>query len=199
MGTSGYVGAWAPYPFHLYPSGRRFRLKPPPRVALVGLRAAGKSAVGRALAERWGVPSLDSDRAISESTGRTPAEWLRDEGEARFREVESAVVVRLATESSGVLALGGGALTKPESVAALREWTTLWLDADDQELYRRMQDDRPRPPLTDHEPEDEIRALRSERETRYAAVASYRWDTTGRTIEEIVDAIVEELQRRESE
>lgn len=117
------------------------------RVVITGFMAAGKTTVARALASRLGCATLDTDDLVRERTGRTPAEIIDAEGEARFREIESGALRDALTErddndAPAVIALGGGAW----SVAANRELIdargclTVWLDAP-YELCRQRIDD----------------------------------------------------------
>lgn len=140
------------------------------RIALIGLRGSGKSTVGSKLAARLGVPFHDSDDAVTARHGRTPAELIRGEGEAEFRRREHEVVADLATESHGVLALGGGAPCDPRNRAVLASWTVVLLDAADAELHRRLAlDDTDRPPLTDAG-NAEVAVLRERRWSDYLAL-----------------------------
>ena len=146
------------------------------RVVLVGLRGVGKSAVGHALAQRLGIPFTDSDQQILENTGRSAAEWIRQEGEARFREVEAALVEQLAALPGPlVIALGGGAPTQFSVREALRDWHVICLDAPDKLLEQRIREDREagfdRPALTNLSVAEEIGLQRRERWTDYMSMS----------------------------
>ena len=94
---------------------------PPPRIVLLGLRGAGKTAVARELARRLGVPAIDVDALVAARAGKPVARVFAEEGEARFRDLEAAALreALVATEAGGVVSPGGGALLRPESRLAI--------------------------------------------------------------------------------
>jgi len=87
---------------------------------LVGMPGAGKTAVGRAAAERMGREFADTDQAIEAEAGIGIPEIFRREGEAGFRARERAAIAHLAAGGGRVIATGGGAPLQPENAAALR-------------------------------------------------------------------------------
>jgi shikimate kinase len=147
------------------------------RVFLCGLPGAGKSTVGPLLARRLAVPFRDLDAEIERRAGLAVREIFAREGEAGFRVREAAALGALCAED-GVVALGGGALQRPESLQAVLERGTLvWLDAPDGELLARIGDPASRPLLRD-DPAATLARLRGERATQYAR-AQVRVDTAG--------------------
>jgi len=88
-------------------SSRRFRLKK--TVALVGMMGAGKTAVGRSVAAKLGVPFLDSDAEIEAAANLSVPEIFQRDGEAFFRKREAEVIRRLLEARRGILSTGGGA------------------------------------------------------------------------------------------
>lgn len=99
-------------------------------IALVGLRGAGKSTVGAALAARLAVPLVELDERVEAAAGMTLAELFELGGEARFREVEAQVLDEVLAEGPLVLATGGGLVTHAETWQRLRERArTAWLRA----------------------------------------------------------------------
>jgi 3-dehydroquinate synthetase/shikimate kinase len=113
-------------------------------VALVGFMGAGKTTVGRALAERLGRQFFDADHEIERRTGSTVAE-LFEHGEEGFRSVEEEVVADLLRGEPAVLALGGGAVTSPASREHLsRHAVTVLVEVDPGAAWERVRDsDRP--------------------------------------------------------
>lgn len=110
-------------------------------VALTGFMGAGKTTVGRLVAERLGVPFVDLDELIVRETGRSIPEWFAAAGEAGFREQEVRAVERLADRGEpGIWALGGGAVLQPGVRAALRRARAqiVWLAADFEVIRRRV-------------------------------------------------------------
>jgi shikimate kinase len=123
---------------------------PPPyegrTIALVGLMGAGKSTVGRRLAERLGREFFDSDAEIEKAAGLSVPDIFALHGEADFRRGEKQVIRRLLEGRPHVLATGGGAFLDADTRAIMRERAiTVWLNADLETLWRRVQkrDDRP--------------------------------------------------------
>ncbi len=145
-------------------------------IALVGLRASGKSTVGRELAARLGWPFVDGDERLGAVAGRPAGHCLAEWGEAVFRDLEEAIVLaELASPGPRVLATGGGAVTRSAVRAALREATcaTVWLQVAEATLVARLQaDPTPRPALTAApDVAAEVALLAARRRPLYAAVA----------------------------
>ena len=97
-------------------------------VVMVGMMGAGKTAVGRALAARLGVPFLDSDHEIETAANMTIPEIFARDGEAFFRDREAQVIARLLDEERGVLSTGGGAFLRAENRAMISQrGVSVWL------------------------------------------------------------------------
>ena len=142
------------------------------KLVLVGARGAGKTTVARLLAERLGVPFLDTDMLVEERAGRPVPEIFAEEGEVSFRRRERAVCTSLA-DVAGVIATGGGVVLDPANVAALRrDARVVWLAAPPDELAARCAGSD-RPPLTGLGAEEEARAVLAAREPLYRAAADH--------------------------
>jgi len=170
-------------------------LSSPLRLALIGLRGCGKSTVGRAVADRLGLPFHDSDEQVTEISGLTPDRLISEMGEGEFREWERRAVSQLATLPAVVLSLGGGAPMQESVREALAGFTVVLLDADDHVLAARIESDRvegraQRPALTDLPLAEEIAELRRHRFTVYRSFATLIVDTSLRTPERIVDYVL---------
>src|SRR4029450_11577582 len=108
-------------------------------VALVGLMGAGKSAIGKRLALRLGLPFIDADDEIERAAGCTIAEFFERFGESEFRPGERRVISRLLDGRPHVLSTGGGAYMDPETRAVMRARAlTVWLRADLEVLFDRV-------------------------------------------------------------
>ncbi|MFN3912625.1 shikimate kinase [Hyphomonas sp.] len=115
-------------------------------IALVGLMGAGKSTVGRRLAEKLGRTFYDSDAEIEKAAGLSISDIFALHGEADFRRGEKQVLRRLLELPPHVLATGGGAFIDAETRALMKEKAvSVWLNADLETLWRRVQkrDNRP--------------------------------------------------------
>lgn len=166
--------------------------------------AAGKSTVGRLLADRLGWQFLDFDEAILERTKRTAGEIIREDGEAAFRALEAELTRALAGRSGVVIAPGGGWGADPDNARRLGPDTTrVWLRIPVEEALRRAEQDGRRGverPLLAGSGEAErlqrARGLLAERERAYAA-AELVVDVEGKSPEAIVDEILKGMRRRD--
>lgn len=139
-------------------------------VVLVGLMGAGKSAVGRRLAARLGIPFIDADAEIEKAAGCTISEIFERDGEESFRDGERRVIARLLdSEPVHVLATGGGAFVDPETRALIRnEGISLWLRADLDVLFERVNRRSHRPLLKTADPKGTLAVLMEKRYPVYA-------------------------------
>ncbi|HXQ52550.1 MAG TPA: shikimate kinase [Stellaceae bacterium] len=141
----------------------------PRTVALVGLMGAGKSSIGRRLAQRLKVPFIDADAEIEAAAGATVEEIFERHGEAAFREGERRVIARLLEGPVHVLATGGGAFMDPATRALMRERAiTVWLRADVELLLARVTRRNNRPLLKGGDPRAVLERLAAERHPIYA-------------------------------
>jgi shikimate kinase len=161
-------------------------------LVLIGLPGAGKSTVGRHVAERLKVSFFDLDTEIARRTGRSVASIIRTDGEAAFRELEHKVTAELAVAEPAVLAPGGGWVTRPETVALLRPPARLLhLRVTPETAVRRLGSARVARPLLDGK--DAKAALVSLEAARRSAYGSADWvvDTELLTVQRVIDIIVE--------
>jgi shikimate kinase len=147
-------------------------------VFLVGPMGAGKTTIGRLLAEVLEYNFYDSDREIEQRSGAS-IPWIFDvEGEAGFRKRETAMIDELTQRKSIVLATGGGAVINPDNRQYLRErGVVVYLKAELEELLRRTSHDKNRPLLQTEDPRAKLQALIEEREPWYLEVADIIFDT----------------------
>lgn len=130
---------------------------------------AGKTTIGRRLAERLKLPFRDADAEIELAAGRTVTEIFQNLGETEFRAGEQRVIARLLGDPPHVLATGGGAYLNSHTRALLRERAvTVWLKADLEVLARRVSRRETRPLLRGRDP---IQVLRDQAQTRYPIYA----------------------------
>ncbi|MEM9667598.1 MAG: shikimate kinase [Pseudomonadota bacterium] len=138
-------------------------------IALVGLMGAGKSTVGRRLAEVMGREFCDSDDEIEKAAGLSIADIFTLHGEAEFRRGEKRVMERLLGETPHVLATGGGAYLDPDTRALLRKNAiTVWLNADLETLWERVSRRNHRPLLRQPNPRSILAQLLEERAPIYS-------------------------------
>ena len=162
-------------------------------IVLVGYRGCGKTTIGRRLADRLWWPFVDTDDLVVKKAGKSIADIFEQHGERRFRELEAEAVKEVAKLQEHVIALGGGAVLRKDSVDALRkaDHKIVYLKCDPAELYRRIQSDpnsaSHRPNLTPFGGMDEITLLLQEREPMYRAAMTAELDVTNQSA---ADAVV---------
>ncbi len=164
-------------------------------VVLVGMMGAGKSSVGRRLAQRLGIPFVDADAQIEEAAQMTIPEIFETYGEHEFRSAEARVIARLLDGGPQVLATGGGAFMNPATRAAIRaKGVSFWLNAEIDVLLRRLKRRTDRPLLQTDDPAETVKRLLAERSPVYAE-ADITVHSREVAHEKIVDEIVTSLSR----
>jgi len=164
-------------------------------VALLGVRGAGKSSVGAALATRFAVPFIEVDAQIEKAAGLRLSEIFELHGEAYYRRVEREVLGRLLGEQGAmVIATGGSIVNDRENYSLLRERSaTVWLKARPEDHWNRViQQGDERPMAKNPHAFSELRALLTAREPLYAN-AHHVIDTHGRDIDAVVEALSEAI------
>jgi len=165
----------------------------PRTVVLVGLMGAGKSAIGRRLAQRLGLPFVDADAEIERAAGQTIEEIFATHGEAAFRDGERRVIARLLADPAHVLSTGGGAFMDPLTRALIAErGVSIWLKAELDVLLRRTARRTNRPLLNQGEPAQVLAALMEKRYPVYATADITVESTDGppdSTVQRVIDAL----------
>lgn len=162
-------------------------------VVMVGMMGAGKSAIGRRLAHRLGLPFVDADAEIERAAGATIADIFEKHGEAAFRDGERRVIARLLDGPIGVLATGGGAFMDGETRARIkRRAISVWLKADLETLVERVSRRGHRPLLRNGDPREVLTRLMAQRDPFYAE-ADITVETghapAAATVERVVEAL----------
>ncbi len=138
-------------------------------IVLIGLMGAGKTAVGRRLANWLDLPFIDADSEIEAAAAQSIKEIFAEHGEAYFREGERKVIARLLDGGPQVLATGGGAYMNPRTRAAIKaRGISIWLKADLRVLLKRVGRRDHRPLLAVGDPEAVMKKLMAERGPIYA-------------------------------
>jgi shikimate kinase len=138
-------------------------------IVLVGMPGCGKSAIGRRLAPRLGLPFVDADEEIERAAGKPITEIFADHGEAHFRDGERRVIARLLGAGPQVLATGGGALMSEETRDNIRRaGISVWVKADLPILVRRVAKRSTRPLFQGRDPEVVMKELMAARHPVFA-------------------------------
>jgi shikimate kinase len=163
-------------------------------VILVGLMGAGKTRVGRRLAERLGLPFIDTDIQIEAENGKTIAELFSQIGEPAFRDGERRTIARLMRGPVGVIATGGGAFMDAQTRANIREQAlSVWLRADLDTLVARTARSNKRPLLQGVDRAAKLAELMALRYPVYAE-AHLTVDSLAGPVEQTVDAVLDALR-----
>ena len=163
-------------------------------IALIGFMGAGKSSVGRLVADQLHFDHLDTDEIIQSRTGRTITEIFATNGEPAFRKLESELVEELASRTKTVIATGGGLPTNPKNLACLKTHALvvcLW--ASPEKIWERVKNQTQRPLLHDADPQKKIRELLAAREPFYRQ-ADVLLNTELRSIREVAQQVVHQFR-----
>jgi shikimate kinase len=175
---------------------------PAMNLLLIGYRGTGKSAVAQQLGLALGWDWVDADVELELRAGRSIAAIFADDGEAAFRDLESAVLADLVCRERTVIALGGGVVLRSENQQLLRDGRkvggkVVWLTADPDTIHRRLAEDpvspARRPPLTAAGGLDEINRLLAHRTPLYQQCAELVVDTVAKTPAEVAAEILRQL------
>ena len=165
-----------------------------PKAVIVGSPGAGKTSVGRRVAERLGVAFVDTDHVVEERAGMPISDIFVTEGEDAFRTLEARAVIDTLATSPGVVALGGGAVMRTETQAALAGCTVVWLKVGVPDAANRVGLNTARPLLLGNV-RGTLTALLEQRNPVYERLATVVVDTSGKSLRQVTDEVVAGVQR----
>jgi len=172
----------------------------PVNIFLVGPMGAGKSTIGKRLAQLLGMQFVDSDREIEKHTGASIPLIFELEGESGFRQRESHILDELTQRDSVVLATGGGSILLPENQQMLKNrGKVVYLLASVAQQLLRTRRDQNRPLLQTDNPEQKLQDLFNTRDPVYRQLADIIIDTDGRSIHSVSQEIIKRLQLKPAE
>lgn len=155
-------------------------MNPAPNLFLIGPMGAGKTTVGRVLAELFRMPFFDLDQEIERHTGAAVSLIFELEGEIGFRRRERELLAELAALNGRVLATGGGSVLDADNRRVLHErGFVIWLDASVDAQLARLSRDRQRPLLAAADRRTRLEQLAAERNPLYAEIADLRQPSPG--------------------
>ena len=167
-------------------------------IVLIGYRGSGKSSIGHILAARLGREFVDTDVLIVQEAGCTIKEIFDREGEAGFRTRETTAIRAAAARDNLVIAVGGGAILRPENVVALKQNAkVVWLRARADILFQRIQADsatsQTRPNLTAAGGLEEVERLLAARMPFYEGAADFELDVEQQTIDTAAQRVLDQV------
>ena len=178
-------------------TGKRPRYTLQKTIVMVGMMGAGKTAIGRSLAQRLNVAFLDSDAELEAAANMTVPEIFERDGEPFFRTKETQVIERLLDEKRCVLSTGGGAFLGEQNRKNIsNKGVSIWLNADLELLWNRVRHKDTRPLLRTPNPKATLQNLYERRVPIYqladmAVVSDERY-----SIEDMVDRVIDALSKR---
>ncbi|TFI42767.1 shikimate kinase [Rhodococcus sp. 1R11] len=164
-----------------------------PYAVLVGPPGAGKSTIGRRLAQALNLDLFDTDVAIERDTGRTIADIFSHDGEPAFREIEERIVAGALASHDGIVSLGGGAVLSAATRKLLAAHTVVYLEISVSEGLRRTGANTSRPLLAGPDPRAKYQELMRHRRPLYRSVATVRVRTDSRSPARVVGQLVAKL------
>lgn len=157
---------------------------------------AGKSTIGKRLAEPLGKTFVDSDHEIEARTGVSIPTIFDIEGEEGFRNRESTVIDELSQRKDIILATGGGAILHPENRSHLAgRGLVVYLCATAEQLYNRTRHDRNRPLLQNDDPKGTLQNLLDQRDPLYREVADLVVETDDRSVQQAIPELIEKIEK----
>lgn len=166
-----------------------------PMAVIIGAPGAGKTTVGRRLAEALDVTFCDTDQVISHAAGKSIPDIFVEDGEQEFRRRERLAVVEALGTEEGVVSLGGGAVTDASIREALEDHRVIWLRVSVSQAAARVGLTGARPLLMGNV-RGRLVTLLEERTPLYEEVADIVIDTDGRSVEDIVDDLRDQVVPR---
>ena len=160
----------------------------------IGLMGAGKTTIGKCLAQRLGWQFYDSDQEVVKRTGVPISTIFELEGEASFREREHAVISDLSQLKHCVIATGGGAILRHENRQLLQQsGTVIYLSTSVDCILKRTAQDKSRPLLQVDNPRERLEKLFQERDPLYRDIADHIVETHSQAIPTVVNQLIQQL------
>ena len=165
-------------------------------IVLIGMMGAGKSSVGCCLQRRTNLPLVDTDKIIASQFRASITEIFSSHGEQAFRHIETQVLRELAPGKRAIIVTGGGIVLREENTNLLKRLgVVVWLDGNEETLFKRASRTPTRPLLRRDNPRDTFAQISKARLPLYARIANIRVDTSMFTDEEVAVAILSKVGR----
>jgi shikimate kinase len=165
-------------------------------IVLIGMMGAGKSSVGNCLRRRTNLRLFDTDEIVTSKFRMSIPEIFSKHGENKFRDAETEALQTLASDEPVVIVTGGGIILREENRNLLKRLgTVVWLEADEETLFKRASRADSRPLLQRRNPRKAFAQMLKARVPFYAKVADICVDTSALTDEEVAVAVLVKLRR----
>jgi shikimate kinase len=165
-------------------------------IVLIGFMGSGKTSIGRLIAQRLGFQFIDTDKVVVERTGLEITEIFAQQGEARFREHETAALSSLGMYNRAVISTGGGIVLRPKNRELLRELGfVVWLTASEDVIFERVSRNKKRPLLHTDDPRATVHELLEQRREHYAEAAQFVLDSSHLAHDAAADAVITEARK----
>ena len=162
-------------------------------IVLIGSMGSGKSAIGKILSKKMGVPLSDTDKIIEKEVGKSIYEIFNERGEKYFRQVEEKVVGRVLDETAHIISTGGGSILSSKTRNAIKSKSfSIWVQCNVDIISKRIHDQEKRPLLKNKNILDTLVKKNKERIKFYRQADSHIVNENS-NIEMTVEAIIEEL------
>lgn len=166
-------------------------------ILLIGFMGTGKTTVSGKLKEVTGMPEIDMDAYIVEKEGRAISEIFEKEGEEYFRTVETKCLTEILDKKGVIVSCGGGVVVKDENVSYMKDkGVIVLLTATPETVYNRVKDSTDRPILNGNMNVSYIASLMEKRRERYLSVADIIVETDDKQVDQIVEKIISEVNKR---
>lgn len=158
-------------------------------ISLIGMMGSGKTTIGELLAKETGYIFIDTDSEIIKNENRTINKIFEENGEEYFRDIESKTLSNILKKDNQVISTGGGIIKNLENIELLKgKSIVFYLEATEEELFKRVKNNKDRPLLNVENIQDKITKLLKEREESYKK-SHYTISTTNKTPKAIIKEI----------
>lgn len=162
-------------------------------IVLIGVPGAGKSTVGKILAQQLGTTFIDTDSVIEQVAGKSISDIFIQDGEPHFRQLEKQIIAESLANNDAVISLGGGALMDPQTRSLVKEQICYWLQAGLSQAVDRVGMNKNRPLLLGNV-RGQLADLMAAREPLYIECAKHVVDTNQLTAEQVANHIFDEVR-----
>lgn len=165
-------------------------------IVLIGMRGSGKTTVGKLLAKKCNKEFIETDMLITKEQDMSIPDIVKEHGWDYFRNIEAAIVKKVAGKDNCITATGGGIVVRKENIEALKKHGKLfYLEAPVEVLAKRIGDDENRPSLTGKTSRiDDMKEVMKQREELYQQAADTIIETTNKTAKEVAAEIITVLE-----